>query len=166
MPTRYAVSCYRHYHWVIPSGQSASNAWKEIVGTGMWGRELWWATIRHEIVIAFLGAHKNYRVQLPQFEGLLEGNCHLWERRASRIQQRQQGIQVVKAFAHQNEKHDKLSNEPAEKQTKEDTLEDDRTGIGHSREREIKVTGSEERKIMLRRKGQGTREKPENCKRK
>ena len=23
------------------------------------------------------GTHKNYRVQLPQFEGLLEGNCHL-----------------------------------------------------------------------------------------
>ena len=42
----------------------------------------------------------------------------------------------VKAFAHQNEKQDKLSNEPAEKQRKEDTLEDDRTGIGRSRERE------------------------------
>ena len=62
-----------------------------------------------------------------------------------------------------HEKREDFSDEPAEKKGKEDALEDNHPSNG-PRERE--TYWERRKKIMPRRKSQGTREKPENCKHK
>ena len=131
-----------------------------------WRRELWWATRRHETVIDFLRTHKNYRAELPRFEELLERNCLLWERAQAVSNKDNKEYRFEKTFVQQPKKQDKLSNESTEKKRKEKkTFLKMITQVSDPAEKE-KVTGREERKIMLRRKSQGTRGKQENCKHK